>query len=93
MQVCNPPEICQAHSQNPAHSSTLRETPSLTWLRTDVPILLGLNENKLNGIIGTHGNWKNQNLGAVLELPAKQHYQFSLFKIHKYFSKYQKKKF
>ena len=47
MQVCNPPETCQAHSQYPPHStvSTLRENPlllkfmtneqisSLTWLR------------------------------------------------------------
>ena len=29
--------------------------------------------------LGTHGNWKNQNPGAFLELPAKQHCQFSLF--------------
>ena len=28
---------------------------------------------------GTHGNWKNKILGAVLELPAKQHCQFCPF--------------
>ena len=30
-------------------------------------------------IIGIYGNWKNQNPGAVLELPAKQHCQSSPF--------------
>ena len=30
-------------------------------------------------IIGTCGNWKNQIMGAVLELPAKLHCQFSPF--------------
>ena len=33
MQVCNTPEICQAHSQHPPHSAVpLEKTPSLTWL-------------------------------------------------------------
>ena len=40
----------------------------------------GLNRNELKWIIGTHGNWKKINiLGAVLELPAKQHCPFSPF--------------
>ena len=34
---------------------------------------------KLKWIIGTHGHWKNKNPEAILELPAKQHCQFSLF--------------
>ena len=35
MQVCNPPEICQAHSQHPSHSTVpLEKNPSLTWSRT-----------------------------------------------------------
>ena len=35
MQVCNPQEIRQAHSQYPPHSRvSLEKTPSLTWLRT-----------------------------------------------------------
>ena len=29
--------------------------------------------------IGTHGNWKNENPGAILELPAKQYCQSSPF--------------
>ena len=38
------------------------------------------NGNKLKWIIGTHGNWKKLKiLEAVLELPAKQHCQFSPF--------------
>ena len=41
---------------------------------------LGLNGNKLKWIIGIHGNWKKiKILGAVLELPAKQHCQSSPF--------------
>ena len=35
------------------------------------------NGKKLKWIIGTHGNWRNQNSGAILELPAKQHYQLT----------------
>ena len=33
----------------------------------------------LKWIFGTQGNWKDNILGAVLELPAKQHYQFGPF--------------
>ena len=33
---------------------------------------IGLNENKLKWIIGTHSHWKIKILGAVSELPAKQ---------------------
>ena len=40
---------------------------------------LGRNEIMLKLIIGTHGNWKIRILGAVLELPARQHYQSSPF--------------
>ena len=41
---------------------------------------LGLNGIKLKWIIGTHGNWKKiKILGAVLELPARQHCQSSPF--------------
>jgi hypothetical protein len=30
MQVCNPPEICQAHSKYPAHSTVpLEKTPAV----------------------------------------------------------------
>ena len=35
------------------------------------------NEFHIKWVIGIHGNWKNQILGAVLELPAKQHCQSS----------------
>ena len=40
---------------------------------------LDSNEFQLKRRIDTHYNWKNQILGAVLELPAKQHCQFSPF--------------
>ena len=40
---------------------------------------LGLNGIKLKWIIGTHGNWKNQNSGGRLELQAKQLRQSSPF--------------
>ena len=41
---------------------------------------LGSNGFQLKRRFGTHGIWKNQNPGgAVLELPAKQHCQFSPF--------------
>ena len=36
MQVYNPPEICQAHSQHPSHSMVPLEK-SLMWLRTSGP--------------------------------------------------------
>ena len=35
--------------------------------------------NKLKWIVGTHGNWKNQNCEGRLGLPAKQHCLFSPF--------------
>ena len=38
------------------------------------------NKNKLKWIIGKHENWKKiKILGAIVELPAKKHCQFSLF--------------
>ena len=38
-----------------------------------------LNVFHLKWIIGTHGNWNNQNHGGLLELPSKQCCQFSPF--------------
>ena len=37
---------------------------------------MGLNGFHIKWMISTHCNWKNQILGAVLELPAKQHCRF-----------------